>query len=127
MDSSSIGTLLAAPPRNPGIPLDLDWVAEAAANRSAIDRRAATIPARRSVKKTHQAAWLVRAIECIDLTTLAGDDTAGNVSRLCSKALHPIRSDLLEALGLESLHVGAVCVYHQRVADAAKALGGTDI
>jgi deoxyribose-phosphate aldolase len=82
---------------------------------------------RRTVKKLHQAAWLVRAIECIDLTALSGDDTPGNVARLCAKARRPLRNDLLEALGLESLHVGAVCVYHERVRDAVKALSGTEI
>jgi deoxyribose-phosphate aldolase len=111
--------------RNPGIPLDLSWVNAARANLSATERRAATIGTRRSVKKDWQAAWLLRAITCIDLTTLSGDDTPGNVKRLCAKARQPVRQDLLDALGVGELGVttGAVCVYHARVADAVAALG----
>ena len=75
--------------RNPGTPLDLDRVLALRINRSAVERRAATIPTRRTVKKEWQAAWLLRAISLIDLTTLSGDDTAGNVRRLCAKAMRP--------------------------------------
>jgi len=114
-------------PRNPGMELDLDWVMRATANRSAIERRAATLPSRRSVKKEHQAAWLCRAVTCIDLTTLAGDDTVGRVNRLCAKARQPVRHDLLEALGMDGLTVGAVCVYHDMIAPAVAALGGSGI
>ncbi|QFS84336.1 deoxyribose-phosphate aldolase [Roseivivax sp. THAF197b] len=114
-------------PRNPGLPLDLDWVMRATANRSAIERRAAQLPTRRSVKKDHQAAWLARAISCIDLTTLAGDDTEGRVRRLCAKARQPVRADLLKALGLPDLTVGAVCVYHDMIAPAARFLDGSGI
>ncbi|HEU5465816.1 MAG TPA: deoxyribose-phosphate aldolase [Gemmatimonadales bacterium] len=98
-------------------------------NRSAVERRAATLPKRRTVKKEWQAAWLLRAITCIDLTTLSGDDTAGNVSRLSAKAREPIRRDLLEALGASDLpiQVGAVCVYHALVPVAVKALAGSGI
>ncbi|GAA4225800.1 deoxyribose-phosphate aldolase [Sagittula marina] len=113
--------------RNPGMALDMDWVLSARANRSAIERRAATLPGRRSVKKDHQAAWMARAISCIDLTTLAGDDTAGRVARLCAKARQPVRADLLEVLGLPDLTVGAVCVYHDMIAPAVKALDGSGI
>ena len=115
--------------RNPGMPLDLARVAAARVNRSAVERRAATIPTRRTVKKEWQAAWLLRAITCIDLTTLAGDDTPGNVRRLCAKARQPVRSDILERLGALSLgiHTGAVCVYHHLVPVAVEALAGTDI
>ncbi|OGO26240.1 MAG: deoxyribose-phosphate aldolase [Chloroflexi bacterium RBG_16_52_11] len=115
--------------RNPGMPLDLDTVMGAHINRSAIERRAATLPARRSVKKEWQAAWLLRAITCIDLTTLSGDDTPGRVKRLCAKARQPVRPDMLEALGLagETITVGAVCVYPSRVKEAVEALRGTDI
>jgi deoxyribose-phosphate aldolase len=115
--------------RNPGMPLDLERVAEVDVNRSAVERRAATLVTRRTVKKEWQAAWLLRAITCLDLTTLAGDDTPGNVRRLCAKARTPLRADMLEALGAESLgiHVGAVCVYHNLVAPAVEALRGTDI
>jgi deoxyribose-phosphate aldolase len=115
--------------RNPGIPLDLAWVRAARANRSAIERRAATIPTRRTVKKEWQAAWLLRAITLIDLTTLQGDDTPGRVRRLCAKARSPVRGDLLAALGAEGLgiRVAAVCVYHAMVATAVEALDGTGI
>src|SRR5690348_18128787 len=89
--------------RNPGTPLDLDIVRALRVNRSAVERRAATIPTRRTVKKEWQAAWLLRAITLIDLTTLAGDDTPGNVRRLCAKAAHPLRHDLVEALGVTDL------------------------
>nr|WP_291160375.1 deoxyribose-phosphate aldolase [Gemmatimonas sp. UBA7669] len=98
-------------------------------NRSAVERRVATLPARRTVKKQWQAAWLLRAISCMDLTTLSGDDTAGNVRRLCAKARRPLRGDLVDALGIGDLHltVGAVCVYHQYVATAVEALRGSGI
>jgi deoxyribose-phosphate aldolase len=113
--------------RNPGMPLDLDWVAAVQANTSAIERRAATLPGRRSVKKAHQAAWLCKAVSVIDLTTLSGDDTPGRVRRLCAKARQPVRADLLEALGMEGLTTGAVCVYHEMVETAVRALEGTAI
>lgn len=104
-------------PRNPGIELDLDWVASVRVNRSASERRAATLGTRRSVKGAAQAGWLLRAITLMDLTTLAGDDTAARVQRLAHKALHPLRDDLAEALGLGpgELTVGALCVYHAMV------------
>jgi len=113
--------------RNPGIPLDTGWLRRAQANTSAIERRAGTIGARRSVKKAYQAAWLLRAITMIDLTTLSGDDTAGRVRRLCAKAEHPVRRDLLEALGMGPITTGAVCVYHDMVPTAVQALEGTGI
>jgi deoxyribose-phosphate aldolase len=115
--------------RNPGTALDLDIVRALRVNRSAVERRAATIPTRRTVKKEWQAGWLLRAITLIDLTTLAGDDTAGNVRRLCAKAAHPVRSDLLAALGMSDvdLTTGAVCVYHAMVPIAVDALKGTGI
>ncbi len=113
--------------RNPGMALDLDWVLSARANTSAIERRAATLPGRRSVKKEYQAAWLLKAITCIDLTTLAGDDTPGRVRRLCAKARQPVRQDLLDALGMGPIHTGAVCVYHDMVPTAVDALEGTGI
>ncbi|MFU8772461.1 MAG: deoxyribose-phosphate aldolase, partial [Anaerolineales bacterium] len=84
---------------NPGIPLDLDWVMTTRVNRSAVERRTASLPARRSIKSEWQAAWFLRAITCIDLTTLAGDDTPGRVKRLCAKACQPVRPDLLSILG----------------------------
>ena len=115
--------------RNPGMPLDMDWVNSVHINRSAVERRAATMNTRRTVKKEWQAAWLLRAITCIDLTTLAGDDTPGNVLRLCAKARQPVRYELLESLGVGNmpLTVGAVCVYHNLVPVAVEALRGTDI
>ena len=115
--------------RNPGTALDLDVVRAIRVNRSAVERRAATIPTRRTVKKEWQAAWLLRAITCMDLTTLSGDDTAGNVRRLCAKARRPIRDDLVTALGVGHLRIttGAVCVYHAHVATAVEALAGSGI
>ncbi len=115
--------------RNPGMPLNMDWVREVEINRSAVERRAATLPTRRTVKKEWQAAWLLRAITCIDLTTLAGDDTPGNVVRLCAKARQPVRQELLEALGMGAypLRAGAVCVYHNLVPIAVDALRGSNI
>ncbi|MDP3909137.1 MAG: hypothetical protein Q8Q14_01995, partial [Gemmatimonadales bacterium] len=115
--------------RNPGLPLDLDVVRALRVNRSAVERRAATLITRRTVKKEWQAAWLLRAITCMDLTTLQGDDTPGNVIRLCAKARRPVRSDLLETLGVAHLDitVGAVCVYHALVPTAVQALAGSGI
>ncbi|KAJ54988.1 deoxyribose-phosphate aldolase [Actibacterium mucosum KCTC 23349] len=113
--------------RNPGMALDMDWVKSVQANTSAIERRAKTLPGRRSVKKAYQAAWLLKAITMIDLTTLSGDDTAGRVRRLCAKAAHPVRPDLLDALGMGPITTGAVCVYHDMVETAVNALEGTAI
>lgn len=116
-----------APVRNPGIPLDLDWVEEVRVNRSAAERRAATLTGRRTVKKQWQAAWLLKAITLIDLTTLSGDDTPGNVQRLCAKARQPIRQDLLDAMEMPPLSTAAVCVYHAFVSTACRALEGSSI
>lgn len=115
--------------RNPGIPLDLEFLKWTRVNKSAIERRTATMSKRRSIKKEWQAAWLLKAISMMDLTTLAGDDTYGNVQRLCAKAKHPVRDDLLKALGMhkESLTVAAVCVYHNYVKTAIDALKGSKI
>lgn len=113
--------------RNEGLPFNLGYFDNININKSAVERRAASISSRRSVKKEHQAAWLLRAITCIDLTTLAGDDTAGNVHRLCAKALNPVRADLLEALEMPKITVGAVCVYHNMIADAKNALGNSKL
>lgn len=115
--------------RNAGTPLHPDWFEGAQVNTSAAERRAATLTTRRTVKKEYQAAWLVRAIEVMDLTTLSGDDTPGRVHRLCMKARRPLRPDLVEALGLADAppHVGAVCVYPTMVAPAVKALAGSGI
>jgi deoxyribose-phosphate aldolase len=115
--------------RNPGYPLDLDWVERTVMNRSALERRASTLPARRSVKKDWQAAWLLKAITLMDLTTLNSDDTPGRVERLCAKARHPVRQDILDGLGVADLDVkpAAVCVYHSFVKTAADALKGTGI
>lgn len=115
--------------RNPGTPLELDWVRRIRVNRSAVERRAGTLGTRRSVKKDHQAAWLLKAVTCMDLTTLAGDDTPGRVRRLCAKARQPVRRDILQALGVAHLDitVGAVCVYHTMVETAVDALLGSGI
>ena len=114
---------------NRGIPLNLDWVEKVRVNTSAVERRAATHVARRTVKKEDQAAWLLRAISCMDLTTLSGDDTADRVRRLCAKAGNPLQRHLVEGLGIEELHltVGAVCVYHAFVETAVKALEGSGV
>lgn len=112
---------------NAGTALDLARVRAVRVNQPAVARRVATLNASRSVKKVYQAAWLVRAIQCMDLTTLSGDDTPGRVRRLCAKARQPVRADLLAALGLPSLKVGAVCVYHEMVAEAVHALQGSGI
>src|SRR5262245_34833897 len=127
--SERIATLAPVPhaPRNPGCELDLGWVEDIRVNRSAVERRTATLPGRRTVKQQWQAAWLLRAIECIDLTTLSGDDTPGTVRRLCGKARQPVRADILEALGAPRIQVGAVCVYHAFVAAAVDALLGSGI
>lgn len=114
-------------PRNPGMPLDLDWVASVQANTSAIERRCATLPARRSVKKDYQAAWLLKAVTCIDLTTLSGDDTEERVRRLCAKARQPVRADIMRALDMPPITTGAICVYHEMIPAAVKALEGTGI
>jgi len=114
-------------PRNVAMPLDLDWVASVQANTSAIERRAASLPGRRSVKKDFQAAWLCKAVSLMDLTTLSGDDSEGRVRRLCAKARQPVSQDILEKLGMEGLTTGAVCVYHDMVETAVDALRGTSI
>ena len=115
--------------RNPGVPLRLDWFEDIQVNLQAAERRASSLGGRRSVKKNYQAAWLVKALQCIDLTTLAGDDTPGRVKRLCAKARRPLRDDLVEALGLgdDPPKVGAVCVYPAMVGPAVKALQGSGI
>ena len=113
--------------RNPGMELDLDWVARVQANTSAIERRCTALPARRSVKKEHQAAWLLKAVSCIDLTTLSGDDTEMRVGRLCAKARQPVNSGVLAQLEMTGLTTGAVCVYHEMIPAAVNALVGTNI
>ncbi|MDQ1922265.1 deoxyribose-phosphate aldolase [Massilia pseudoviolaceinigra] len=110
--------------RNEAVGLDLGWVNQIKVNRSASDRRAASLANRRTVKKEYQAAWLIKALQCIDLTTLGGDDTPGRVERLCMKAMRPLRTDLMEALGVSNLTTGAVCVYHEMITPAAKILQG---
>ncbi len=117
------------PLRNPGTALDLALVRSTRVNRSAVERRAASLPARRTVKQEWQAAWLLRAISVMDLTTLSGDDTESNVRRLCAKARQPLRDDLVDALGIRDLQLttGAVCVYHRFVPTAVEALRGSGI
>ena len=116
-------------PRNPGMDMDLGLVEAQRVNLSAGERRVASLPGRRTVKKDAQAAWLLKALTCIDLTTLNGDDTAGRVKRLCAKAANPIRRDLLDAIGMgdRKITTGAVCVYHRFVSTAVEALEGTGI
>ena len=114
---------------NSGIPLDLNWIQEIRVNTSAVERRTQSQVARRSVKKDWQAAWLLRAITCMDLTTLSGDDTEERVRRLCAKGRHPIQQELVAKLGIEQLgiQVGAICVYHTFVETALNALEGSGI
>ena len=115
--------------RNPGTELHLDWIEDLQMNLTAMEKRATGITKRRTVKKQYQAAWLLKALSCIDLTTLSGDDTPGRVKRLCAKAANPVRKDILEALGMGNypLTTGAVCVYHEMVPTAVAALEGTGI
>lgn len=115
--------------RNPGTELNIDWLEGLNVNFSAVERRTATLLGRRTVKKDWQAAWLLKAIACIDLTTLSGDDTPGRVKRLCAKARHPLSNEMVESLGIGhlSLTTGAVCVYHEMVETAVKELEGTNI
>jgi deoxyribose-phosphate aldolase len=115
--------------RNPGVAFDRAWIDSLRVNLSAIERRIDSLSGRRTVKKAWQAAWLLKAVTCMDLTTLAGDDTPGRALRLCAKARSPIRPDLIEALGVaeRKLTVGAVCVYHAMVATTVAALAGSDI
>jgi len=115
--------------RNPGEPLNMDIISEIHVNKSAVERRAATMGKRRTVKKQWHAAWLIKAVTCIDLTTLSGDDTPGNVLRLCAKAKQPIRREILDQLvdNPEGITVGAVCVYHNLISTASQALADSSI
>jgi len=115
--------------RNQGLPYDEKLFLDISVNMSAIERRCATAIKRRAVKKESQVAWLLKAISCIDLTTLSGDDTPGRVRRLCAKAKSPIKRDLVDSLDVEelNLNVGAVCVYHDMITHAKAALAGSEI
>ena len=112
---------------NPGTALTPEWFDQIRINTPAVERRAASLPARRSIKKDYQAAWVLNAVRCIDLTTLAGDDTEDRVARLCAKARQPIAPELLAAMGIEGLTTGAVCVYPTMVAAAKRALGNSGV
>jgi deoxyribose-phosphate aldolase len=114
---------------NRGMPLNLDWVKQVRVNTSAVERRAQTHVARRTVKKEWQAAWLLRAITCMDLTTLSGDDTDERVRRLCAKGRYPLQNELVRQLEIEELEikVAAVCVYHRFVETARRALEGSGV
>ncbi len=114
---------------NTSVPLNLDWVRDVRVNTTAVERRAQSQVARRTVKKEWQAAWLLRAITCMDLTTLSGDDTDERVRRLCAKGRHPIQPELEKKLGIESLQikVAAICVYHRFVETALRALEGSGV
>jgi len=120
---------MSAAARNTGVAYDLDWIEDMRINLSASERRVASLPGRRSVKKDAQAAWLLKAVTCIDLTTLSGDDTASRVRRLCAKSKQPVREDILEKLGLagRNIHTGAICVYHRFVKTAVETLEGSGI
>jgi deoxyribose-phosphate aldolase len=130
LSGSAIATLSGRPLLpNTGIPLNLDWVREVRVNTSAVERRVQSHVARRTVKKEWQAAWLLRAITCMDLTTLSGDDTDERVRRLCAKARHPVQQEMEQKLGIEELQikVAAVCVYHTFVETALHALEGCGV
>ncbi len=118
-----------SPARNEGVAFDAGWIEDVRINLSASERRVQSLPGRRSVKKDAQAAWLLKAVTCIDLTTLSGDDTAARVRRLCAKAKHPVRADILQALGFadRKIQTGAICVYHRFVGTAVEALAGSGI
>ncbi len=129
-DAGTIASLAGRALRaNRGTSLNLDWVEQVRVNTSAVERRAATLVTRRTVKKEWQMAWLLRAISCMDLTTLSGDDTDERVRRLCAKARQPLQNELVEKLGIGGLkiRVGAVCVYHLFVETAVRALEGSGI
>ena len=115
--------------RNQGLPYDEKLFLDISVNMSAIERRCATVIKRRAVKRESQVAWLLKAISCIDLTTLSGDDTPGRVRRLCAKAKSPIKRDLVDSLDVEelNLNVGAVCVYHDMITHAKASLAGSEI
>src|SRR5579859_2191612 len=128
--SGAIATLAGRPLQpNRGTSLNLDWIESVRVNTSAVERRAATLVTRRTVKKDWQAAWLLRAISCMDLTTLSGDDTEERVRRLCAKAKHPLQQEIVQKLGIEELDikVAAACVYHTFVETAVHALQGSGI
>src|SRR6202521_494158 len=130
VSATAVATLFGRPlVANLGIPLDLEWVRQVSVNTSAVERRAQTHVARRTVKKEWQAAWQLRAITCMDLTTLSGDDTDERVRRLCAKARHPVQQEIEQKLGIEELQikVAAVCVYHTFVETALRALEGSGI
>ena len=114
---------------NRGIPLNIDWINAVRVNTSAVERRAQSLVTRRTVKKEWQAAWLLRAITCMDLTTLSGDDTDERVLRLCAKARQPLQQEIVQKLGIESLQikVAAVCVYHRFVETARRGIEGSGI
>src|SRR5690349_13391659 len=127
---ASVATLAGRPLlSNRGVPLNLDWVKQVRINTSAVERRAQTHVARRTVKKEWQAAWLLRAVSCMDLTTLSGDDTDERVRRLCAKARQPIQPEIAKRLGIEQLEikVAAVCVYHRFVETAVRAVKGSGV
>ncbi|CAD5120340.1 DgyrCDS8915 [Dimorphilus gyrociliatus] len=109
---------------NNGVNFNESWLTEENFNLPAIKKRAGELGKRRSVKKSYQAAWLFRAVTCIDLTTLSGDDTRSNVQRLCHKAVRPVRDDIVRYFGMQTkgIKVGAVCVYPNRVAECKEIL-----
>ena len=119
----------SAPSRNTGTALNLDWLDSIYINPNAVERRTSIFPEQRTIEKKYQINWLLKAISCIDLTTLSGDDTPDHVKRLCAKARKPLRDDLIKSLDFKDLHLttGAVCVYHEMIETAVKELEGTDI
>ena len=85
-----------------------------------LEERAATL-AKRSIKRESKLQALDLAIRMMDLTTLEGQDTAGKVAALCSKAMRPDPADLAVP------PVAAVCVYPNLVAAAKERLGSSGV
>ncbi|MEK7118295.1 MAG: deoxyribose-phosphate aldolase [Patescibacteria group bacterium] len=111
---------------NKVLPFDLAFVNAMRVNVSAVLRRTQTLGARRTFKVESQVAAYLRAVQCLDLTTLSGADTPERVRRLCKKALTPVDPHILDQLGISSypLTVGAVCVYDAMILTAVQALQG---
>lgn len=128
-DNKTAPSASACAPRNPGVPFQPQWLDDVRVNPSAVQRRVTSLKARRSLKKAWQAAWLLKAVSCIDLTTLSGQDTPGRVRRLCAKARTPVNPETQKALGIEHLGLttAAVCVYHEMLATAVTALTGSRV
>lgn len=84
-----------------------------------VEERAAAL-GKRSLKKAAKEAGLKLAVSMMDLTTLEGKDSAGKVTQMCQKAVHPHeRRDIPSC--------AAVCVYPKWVPTAKRALAGSTV